>query len=95
MASFLKRTANASFVPRLLSIGPSMSASVYRGLRGCNLRCRGRITRHSYRAPLTPLSECNKTRFVSNRLADTVEMDMSPREHADAPRRFRRLGGSP
>ena len=29
MASFLKRTANASFVPRLLSIGPSMSASVY------------------------------------------------------------------
>ena len=46
MASFLKRTANASFVPRLLSIGPSMSASVYRGLRGCNLRCRGRITAH-------------------------------------------------
>ena len=44
MASFLKRTANASFVPRLLSIGPSMSARVYRGLRGCNLRCRGRIT---------------------------------------------------
>jgi len=28
MASFLKRTANASFVPRLLSIGPSMSRSV-------------------------------------------------------------------
>jgi hypothetical protein len=28
MASFLKRTANASFVPRLLSIGPSMSANV-------------------------------------------------------------------
>ena len=36
MESFLKRTANASFVPRLLSIGPPMSASVYRGLRGCN-----------------------------------------------------------
>jgi hypothetical protein len=29
MASFLKRTANASFVLRLLSIGPSMSASAY------------------------------------------------------------------
>src|SRR4029077_9282047 len=28
-----------------------MSASVvYRGLRGCNLRCRGRITRHSEKA---------------------------------------------
>src|ERR1035437_6670399 len=29
MESFLKRTASASFVPRLLSIGPSMSHSVY------------------------------------------------------------------
>src|SRR5580698_1398202 len=28
----VSRTANASFVPRLLSMGPSMSASVYRGL---------------------------------------------------------------
>ena len=28
MASFLKRTANASFVPRLLSIGPSMSLAL-------------------------------------------------------------------
>jgi hypothetical protein len=28
MESFLKRTASASFVPRLLSIGPSMSASI-------------------------------------------------------------------
>ena len=54
MASFLKRTANASFVPRLLSIGPSMSASVYRGLRGCNLRCRGRVTHHSYKARRKP-----------------------------------------
>src|ERR1700683_3864976 len=36
MASFLKRNANASFVPRLLSIGLSMSACVYRGLRDCN-----------------------------------------------------------
>jgi hypothetical protein len=54
MASFLKRTANASFVPRLLSMGPSMSASVYRGLRGCNMRCRGRITRDSYGAQRVP-----------------------------------------
>jgi hypothetical protein len=45
VASFLKRTANASFVPRLLSMGPSMSASVYRGLRGCNFDMRRAVKR--------------------------------------------------
>jgi len=42
MASFLKRTANASFVPRLLSIGPSYVGQRLARSSRFQLRCRDR-----------------------------------------------------